>query len=350
MVAEFEGKAVPSVPGDDLVKAVRDEAFRPSILCQGCHYLLRELVCTGCTGCIIRHPTVLNNFYQRCRELDNYKQTYIPKAVRDGNAAEILHKLAVGEIKTCAGLVCIPGRMCRYCIASKANRDILKEWDRANTKADPRKGRVPFVIEGNYARRASDVRGPHVAETVYGVQIYVPSNLDLVQVAADIGSKLSAMVTKTVDGFDMLRQTVTQRILCVWTSTEVNVKNLEKEIIEILSDMYGSSGKSEVEEFLDRTKACPVGRDFALKYDTMREVWYAAVDGGHADYLWFMVCALNESVGLCESYGVNHSKVKALYLATLSSQVDGVPPMQQYTPTFLSRINPFPLVANIILV
>ena len=239
--------------------------------------------------------------------------------------------------------------MCRYCIAGKANRDILKEWDRANTKADPRTGRVPFVVEGNYARRATDVRGPHVAETVYGVQIYVPENLDLIQVAADISSRLSSMVTKTVGSFAPIKQTVTQRVLCVWTSTEGSVKNLEKEIIEILRDMYGS-GSSAVEEFLDLTKACSAGRDFALKYDTMRAVWDAAVNNGHTDYLWFMVCALNESAGLCESYGVNHSKAKSLYLATLSSQIDGVPPMQQYTPTFLSRINPFPVVANITLV
>ena len=345
MIAEFDGRGVPPVPRDDLVKAVRDEKLRPGITCIDC----RSVSAPGCTNCIVRHPTVLDNFYQQCRKLEHYKHTYIPKPVGDGNAYETLHKLAVGEIKTCSGLVCIPGRMCRYCIAGKANRDTLKEWDRNNTKAAPRKVRCPFVLEGNYARRAVDVFGPHNVNTIYGVQIYVPSDLDLDRVAADISDRWSSMVTKTIGRFEPLKKTVTQRVLCVWASTEASAQKLEREIIEFLRDMYDSS-KSMVEEFLDRTKACSVGRAFALKYDTMREVWAAAVESARTDYLWFMVSALNDSEELCKSYGVSHSKITALYQAAQSTPVADVPPMQQYTITFLHRINPFPVEAETILV
>ena len=78
MIAEFEGRGVPPVPGDDLVKAVRDEAFRPSIVCQGCHL-------SDCINCIVRRQSVLDDFYHRCRELDSYKQQdSTPSTAGDG--------------------------------------------------------------------------------------------------------------------------------------------------------------------------------------------------------------------------------------------------------------------------
>ena len=102
----------------------------------------------------------------------------------------------------------------------------------------------------------------------------------------------------------------------------------------------------EVENFLKDTGACPTGSKFALQYKSMYDVWEAACEDEHIDYVSFMLEKMYNVPDLVTKYNCNKYNVNAMVaLATIpnaSLSATSKRLSKNTTVELRKMLNPFP--------